>query len=336
MLTFATFGISLFNRLKPSSLRPLFQLPNAAFSLPGRPIGVSVAVGACLFGVGMQLASGCASGTLVGLGEGFVKSVVVVVFFIMGATLAIQDRFYVWWMNWPQSKPVQIQWWITVLICFVLFVVGYGIELRRYLKATKNEGNVVYSLTEMQTELLTGENAHAEEKKPGFGVTKVRYFLVDLGLALAVGMWFVSVGSTIGVMGAFSQIGSRIVGLCGGHPQSWKAWNGKLPSDLMAVPQVLSDASIVVGALIGAAIQGRFGAHQKNSWVELLRGVFGGLCMGVGGSLARGCNIGGMLSGITASAPSGFVWMASAILGSGIVVGIDSLVRAPALAESKL
>jgi uncharacterized membrane protein YedE/YeeE len=317
----------LFNRLKQDSFKPLFQIPKAAFSLPGRPVGLSLAVGAFIFGIGMQLASGCASGTLVGLGEGFVKSVIVIIFFILGATLAIQDRFYDWWTKWPMSKPVQIEWWITVVINFGLFAICFGIELSRYLKGQTGNGVAMYSLQGTKAMLLTGNNSTEAENRPGIEITKAKLYFVDVGIAVTVALWFASVGTTIGVMGAFSQIGSRIVGLCGGHPQRWKVWEGKLPPNLMAVPQVLSDASIVIGSLIATAIQGKFGATQKNGWQDMIRAVFGGLCMGVGGTLARGCNIGGMLSGITASAPSGFVWMVAAILGSGTVVGVDGLIE---------
>lgn len=52
------------------------------------PVGLNVAVGAFLFGVGMQLGGGCASGTLYTAGGGSTRMIVTLVFFIVGATLA--------------------------------------------------------------------------------------------------------------------------------------------------------------------------------------------------------------------------------------------------------
>src|SRR3546814_6595299 len=46
------------------------------------PVGLSVAVGAGLFGIGMQLAGGCASGTLYTVGGGSTKMVFTLVFFM--------------------------------------------------------------------------------------------------------------------------------------------------------------------------------------------------------------------------------------------------------------
>lgn len=52
------------------------------------PAGANTAVGAILFGIGMVLAGGCASGTLMRIGEGFILQMVVLVGFIIGTLLA--------------------------------------------------------------------------------------------------------------------------------------------------------------------------------------------------------------------------------------------------------
>src|SRR6185312_15184858 len=50
-------------------------------------VGVSVLVGAFLFGIGMQLGGGCASGTLYTAGGGNSRMLVTLVFFIAGSAL---------------------------------------------------------------------------------------------------------------------------------------------------------------------------------------------------------------------------------------------------------
>ncbi len=52
------------------------------------PVGVSVAVGALLFGIGMQLGGGCASGTLFTVGGGSVRMAVTLAAFIAGSVIA--------------------------------------------------------------------------------------------------------------------------------------------------------------------------------------------------------------------------------------------------------
>ena len=52
------------------------------------PVGVSLAPGASMFGVGMQLANGCGSGALVSSGQGSRRMWVALPFFCLGGLLA--------------------------------------------------------------------------------------------------------------------------------------------------------------------------------------------------------------------------------------------------------
>src|SRR5690606_17869021 len=51
------------------------------------PVGVSLIVGAFIFGIGMQLGGGCASGTLYSIGGGSSVMFVTLIFFIIGTTV---------------------------------------------------------------------------------------------------------------------------------------------------------------------------------------------------------------------------------------------------------
>ena len=51
------------------------------------PVGVSLVVGAFIFGIGMQLGGGCASGTLYALGGGRSVMFVTLAFFVVGSTI---------------------------------------------------------------------------------------------------------------------------------------------------------------------------------------------------------------------------------------------------------
>ncbi len=65
--------------------------------IPGQidPVGVHTILGAILFGVGMVVAGGCASGTLMRIGEGFILQMVVLCGFIIG-TLLGGNHFEFW------------------------------------------------------------------------------------------------------------------------------------------------------------------------------------------------------------------------------------------------
>lgn len=60
----------------------------AAMKVGGfEPVGLHTAVGAVLFGIGAVISGGCASGTLMRMGEGFVQQWIVIPFFIAGSAI---------------------------------------------------------------------------------------------------------------------------------------------------------------------------------------------------------------------------------------------------------
>lgn len=72
--------------------------------VPGNisPAGIFTAIGATMFGIGMVIAGGCASGTLMRVGEGFVQQWIALVFFIIGSMWGAHD--YGWWAKTFFSK----------------------------------------------------------------------------------------------------------------------------------------------------------------------------------------------------------------------------------------
>ena len=59
------------------------------------PISLATAVGAFIFGIGMVIAGGCASGTLMRVGEGFTMQILSLFFFIVGYVWRVHD--FGWW-----------------------------------------------------------------------------------------------------------------------------------------------------------------------------------------------------------------------------------------------
>lgn len=59
------------------------------------PIGLYTILGGLLFGIGMVIAEGCASGVLMRLGDGFATQLVVLVFFVLGNFMGAKD--VTWW-----------------------------------------------------------------------------------------------------------------------------------------------------------------------------------------------------------------------------------------------
>lgn len=54
-----------------------------------RPVGIHTALGAFLFGIGAVIAGGCASGTMMRMGEGFAQQWLAFVFFVIGSIIGV-------------------------------------------------------------------------------------------------------------------------------------------------------------------------------------------------------------------------------------------------------
>ena len=54
-----------------------------------KPVGINTAIGALLFGIGAVIAGGCASGTLMRMGEGFAQQWLAFVFFVVGSVIGV-------------------------------------------------------------------------------------------------------------------------------------------------------------------------------------------------------------------------------------------------------
>ncbi|MEL6600661.1 MAG: YeeE/YedE thiosulfate transporter family protein, partial [Pseudomonadota bacterium] len=66
------------------------------------PMGIASAFGAFIFGFGMQLGSGCASGTLFTAGGGSTRMILVLAFFITGSVWATYDWDF--WASLPRTR----------------------------------------------------------------------------------------------------------------------------------------------------------------------------------------------------------------------------------------
>lgn len=97
--------------------------------IPGQsyiaPISLGTAVGAFMFGVGAVIAGGCASGTLMRVGEGFLMQIISLFFFIAGSLIGAYH--YGWWeRNFFVSAPriflPDYLGWIGGLVCNLLII----------------------------------------------------------------------------------------------------------------------------------------------------------------------------------------------------------------------
>jgi uncharacterized membrane protein YedE/YeeE len=106
------------------------------------PISFATLIGAFMFGVGMVIAGGCASGTLMRVGEGFQMQIVTLLFFIIGSLWGAEN--YGWWQLNVISKgkaiflPDVFGWagalFVQLTIIVLLYVAAEKYEEKRKLQ----------------------------------------------------------------------------------------------------------------------------------------------------------------------------------------------------------
>jgi uncharacterized protein len=98
------------------------------------PVGPHIVVGGVLFGVGAVIAGGCASGTLLRVGEGFLQQVLALPFFVVGSALGAAT-----WPLWKAAfrvDPATAVWLPDALGGFLPAVaVQFGLLLALWLAA---------------------------------------------------------------------------------------------------------------------------------------------------------------------------------------------------------
>ncbi len=275
------------------------------------PVGLSVAFGAFLFGVGMQLGGACASGTLYTVGGGSTRMVVTLVFFCMGSLLG--SAHLPWWLGTKSFGSISLLEQIGLggalglqLGVFALIVaVTWGVERTRHGRIEEAETPA--------PGLPTGWCRLLQGPWPLVCGGVLLALLNAATLALTGHPWNVSFGYTLWGAKAATALGVDVA--------SWEFWTWRYPKaalegSLFAEATSLMNFGIVAGALLAAGLAGRFSPARSLRLKPALAAAIGGLLMGYGARLAFGCNIGALFSGIASGSLHGWLWVLAALLGT--------------------
>ncbi|MCM5704096.1 YeeE/YedE family protein [Larsenimonas salina] len=272
------------------------------------PIGVSVAVGAFMFGLGMQLGGGCASGTLFTAGGGSARMMVTLLFFILGSVLATVH--FDWWMALPAFAPVSLP---------KILGPTNGIFLSLALF-----GAIALGTVWLEKRRHGGLEAVSSPKTQGWArLLRGPWPLLAGAVALAV-LNFVTLslaGRPWGITSAFALWGAKGASLVGIDPSSWAYWQAPDRAAALDAPvwqdiTTVMNVGIIAGAMLAAALAGRFAPNIRIPARSLIAAVLGGLLLGYGARIAFGCNIGAYFSGIASGSLHGWLWLVFAFAGN--------------------
>jgi uncharacterized membrane protein YedE/YeeE len=260
------------------------------------PPSVSLLVGAFVFGMTMQIADGCGSGTLYKAGLGVPLNMGILPLFALGSFLGSVhlDK----WLALGQIEPVGLSerfgtggalalTLVLLALCLLAVRVWVG-PGRVWLQKRWVTGAVALAVLATLNLLLAGQ---------------------PWGVVYGFGLWAAKAGTALGLF----------------DPAANAFWSQ--PGNLQRLSQTvfmdvttITNIGILGGALwVAAAAPASSKPLTGTQWGI---GLLAGFVMGYSSRLAFGCNIGAMLSGISTGSLHGWLWVPMAFAGTLIGVRI--------------
>jgi len=131
---------------------------------------------------------------------------------------------------------------------------------------------------------------------------------------------------------AFTLVGGKALSAAGYDLSAVPFWTGglqqaALAASLLADVTFVMDLGIILGALLGAGLAGRFAPARRVPLRLVVASLLGGLFLGYGARIAYGCNIAAYFGGIASTSLHGWLWGLAALLGTPVGVRLRRLFR---------
>lgn len=284
------------------------------------------ALGGYIFGIGMVLGGGCATGTLYRIGEGMIGSWFAALGFMLMTTAMYSGPLrpiadFLWFgtesfsFNYTleSGAPVTIanvlgiNRWVVIALIVVpaLIFVSKG-----KFKRAPNAKGFIWWTTGIMIGLIGVIGFYASEHYGGYTTARGLSFTGPLNELVT---WFTgsSYVGTVRDLTAIPEVadaadfeGIDVGALTGIGKMTWSVW-------------------MIFGLVLGSLLSAM--GHKEFSWRapkanSLVTQLSGGLLMGVGGTLAGGCNVGHGLTGLATLALGSLIGIIFIVLGSWTMV----------------
>lgn len=261
------------------------------------PIGPSLIIGAFVFGIGMQLANGCGSGTLYTVGGGSGRMLLTLAFFIAGSvvgSLQLPAFLRLGGIDPILASNIFGPWgglaatWMSLALAALIAIV-----------IAKRRGA-----------------SFVPSRRIVFGAVAIGLLSIAV-FAAGHHPWSVTFGFTVWGAKLAALLGADF---SGAEFWQWAGPKRALGDSILSDTSSLTDLGMIFGAMAAAAVSAPF---ARNAWPplkSLAAAALGGLLMGWGARLGFGCNIGAFIGGIASGSLHGWVWFAAAL--PGCLIGI--------------
>ena len=273
---------------------------------------LAMLVGGLTFGIGMTLAGGCGQRTLVRLGGGNLKSVVVFLFLGYAALVTLSGIFGAFRINYLQASP------------FTVYLDGMQ-TLPALLGLVTPAGTLMVGLA-IGLVLLLFVFLNKEFRSSTDNILAG----IVIGLIVVAG-WYVTGRFGFGMdpdtledvyMGTNSHLAESMtfVAPLGFTMNLWAYWTDYATIVTFGIASVFG---VVLGSFVYGVTHKTFRWEAFNSPQDLFRHIIGATLMGFGGVTGLGCTIGQGVTGVSTLAVSSFVVLAAIIAGAAITMKVQ-------------
>jgi uncharacterized membrane protein YedE/YeeE len=283
--------------------RSLYLRPNV--------IWLSYILGGFLFGVGMTLASGCGNKTLIRIGSGSLKSVVVLMFLAASAYMTLKGLFGVWRASWIDPVALDIG---------ARGVAGQDLPSIAARWFAVERGTALVAVATIVVAALLAFVAIDREFRRSwdhwFGGAMI-------GLAVVAG-WYVT--GHVGFAENPETLENTYFATNSHSPESMSfiapaayllelllLWSDRSLAPTFGIALILG---VVAGSLTHALATGTFRWEGFSSAEDTANHLVGAILMGAGGVTATGCTIGQGITGISTLGTGSILATASIVAGS--------------------
>ena len=280
------------------------------FYTRGTVFWLAALIGGITFGIGMTLAGGCGQRTLVRLGGGNLKSVVVFIFLGYTALVTMSGILRMFVDSVLRAEPFTVHLdglqtlpslmdladktsQLALALVIALLVLAFVFASREFRAHRDNIlAGVVVGAVVVGGWYVTGYLGFGED--PEF--MELKYMGTDSGLAESM----------------------TFVGPLASTMDLWAYWRDKTVTFGIA-----SVFGVVIGSFIYAVFSNSFRWEYFNSPQDMFRHIIGAVLMGFGGVTAMGCTIGQAVTGVSTLAISSFIVFFGILAGSAVTMKIQ-------------
>ena len=269
-------------------------------------------LGGLMFGIGMTLASGCGNRTLVRVGGGNLKSLLVVVIFAICAYLMLWTPLYEKaFLPWVAATTVNLQSYGVAnqelgTVLAGMFGMGRSPSLNLVVAAVVVAGMLIFCFRSAD---FRNERDHI------FGGAVV-------GLAIVFGWWLT--GGSIGrEWRDYAEMATVVPSRVQVQSYTFAAPMGDAvrylldPANFSLVNfGVVAFAGVILGSSLWSVLDRQFRLEWFASWQDFANHAVGGVLMGIGGVLSMGCTFGQAITGISTLAVGSILTFLAIVIGA--------------------